>query len=131
MALSLKSQRFRLEREADWKRLESLLERYEKGRHAALTDDDVIAIPVLYRAALSSLSMARAISLDRSLIDYLESLSTRAYFCVYGTRATIGERLASFFLEAWPSAVRSLWRETLAAGALAALGVVAAFLLTL
>src|SRR5690242_9669091 len=131
MALSLKSQRFRLEREADWKRLESLLDRYEKGRRSSLSDDDVIAIPVLYRAALSSLSMARAISLDRSLIDYLESLSTRSYFCVYGTRAAFGERIAAFFLEAWPRAVRSLWRETLAAGGLTVIGAVAAFLLTL
>ncbi len=78
--LSLKSHRFRAEREADWLRLEALLKHLEAGRRKALSDDDVIALPVLYRATLSSLSMARAISLDRSLVAYLESLSTRAYF---------------------------------------------------
>lgn len=129
-ALALKSRRFRVEREADWKRLEALLDLYERGRRSAMSDDDVIAIPVLYRAVLSSLSMARAISLDRSLIDYLESLSTRAYFCVYGTRATIAERVAAFFSKEWPGAVRSLWPETLAAGALALIGATAAFVLT-
>jgi uncharacterized membrane protein SpoIIM required for sporulation len=128
-ALTLKSQRFRQEREADWKRLEGLLDRFERGRRSSLSDDEVMAIPVLYRAALSSLSMARAISLDKSLVEYLESLSARAYFCVYGTRATLSERVASFFVEDWPRTVQSLWRETLASGALMLLGVVVAFIL--
>ena len=55
----------------------------------AWTDEELLAIPVLYRATLSSLSVARATSLDHSLIDYLESLSTRAYFFVYGARAIL------------------------------------------
>jgi uncharacterized membrane protein SpoIIM required for sporulation len=129
MTVSLKSRQFRLEREADWRRLENLLNRFERGQRASLTDDEVIAIPVLYRATLSSLSMARAISLDKSLIDYLESLSARAYFCVYGARTTLWERLARFFVRDWPDAVRELWRETLAAAAMTVLGVVVAFLL--
>ena len=93
MSLTLKSQRFRAEREADWLRLEGLLKQLEAGRRAQLSDEDVIALPVLYRATLSSLSVARAISLDHSLIAYLESLCTRAYFFVYGSRATLGERV--------------------------------------
>src|SRR5215469_4699813 len=117
MALVLKSKRFREEREADWKRLESLLDRYERGRRSSLTDDEVIAIPVLYRATLSSLSMARAISLDKSLVDYLESLSTRAYFCVYSARTTVIERMARFFVKDWRESVQALWVETLVSAA--------------
>ncbi|MDB5493057.1 MAG: hypothetical protein JWP86_394, partial [Phenylobacterium sp.] len=60
---------------------------------------------------------------DQSLILYLESLCARAYFFVYGTRTRPLERLVRFFSSEWPAAVRSLWRETLAA---AAIGVVAA-----
>ena len=99
MSLSLKSHRFRAEREADWRRLEDLLDRVEKGSGASLTDDELLAMPVLYRAALSSLSVARAISLDQSLIDYLESLCTRAYFFVYGARTT-ADRAAGAVLRA-------------------------------
>src|SRR5580704_15509399 len=99
--LTLKSQRFRAEREADWLRLERLLQDLEAGHRKKLSDDDVIALPVLYRATLSSLSMARSISLDRNLVDYLESLSTRAYFFVYGARTTLGEQVAAFFLRDW------------------------------
>jgi uncharacterized membrane protein SpoIIM required for sporulation len=128
--LTLKSHRFRAEREAAWKELETLLDRFEKGRSSRLSDDDIIALPVLYRAALSSLSVARAISLDQNLIAYLESLSTRAYFCVYGTRARLGERVAGFFAYGWREAVRSLWIETLFSAGLTILGIVVAYVMT-
>lgn len=121
--LMLKSYRFRQEREADWRRLEALLARVESGSPAALSDEDLLAIPVLYRAALSSLSVARAISLDRALLDYLESLCARAYFLVYGARTSAWRRVARFLAEDWPRAARSLWRETAIAGALMLLGV--------
>jgi uncharacterized membrane protein SpoIIM required for sporulation len=129
--LILKSQRFRSEREGDWKRLESLLTLLEAGKRRALSVDDVIALPILYRATLSSLSVARSISLDKNLVDYLESLSTRAYFFVYGNRTTLAERLGNFFLRDWPLAVRLLWRETLVSAGLGILGAIVAFEVTL
>ncbi|HYE42579.1 MAG TPA: stage II sporulation protein M [Caulobacteraceae bacterium] len=128
--LRLKSQRFREERENDWRRLESLMDKVERRGARSLTDEEILAVPVLYRATLSGLSVARATSLDRGLIDYLETLSSRAYFFVYGARSTLPERLGSFLARDWPNAVRSLWRETLASVLLMALGaVVAAFLI--
>ena len=77
--LVLKSQRFREEREGDWRRLEKLLERLEQGGQQALSDDELISIPVLYRASLSSLSVARATSLNQALLDYLEGQIGRAH----------------------------------------------------
>lgn len=118
----LKSQRFRQEREADWRRLERLIGKAEKGGMADLSDEDILAAPVLYRSALSALSVARATSLDRGLIDYLETLCARAYFFVYGARETLWGQLAAFFREAWPRAVKGLWRETLASFALLVVG---------
>jgi uncharacterized membrane protein SpoIIM required for sporulation len=127
--LKLKSNRFRIEREADWRRLERLLERVERGMAKDLTPAELLEIPVLYRATLSSLSVARSISLDQSLIDYLESLGTRAYYVVYGARTGLWERAARFFAHDWPSAVRGVWRETLISLAIMILGTVAAFVL--
>jgi uncharacterized membrane protein SpoIIM required for sporulation len=127
--LQLKSQRFRAEREWDWRKLDGLLRRVESGSTAGLTDDELLAIPVLYRSALSSLSVARATALDHSLIDYLEGLSTRAYFFVYGARASVRERLVRFFTDTWPNAVKSIWRETLFAFAVAVAATVVAYLL--
>jgi uncharacterized membrane protein SpoIIM required for sporulation len=127
--LQLKSHRFRAEREADWRRLEALLSRVEKGGARKLNRDELVEMPVLYRQALSSLSVARAISLDQGLIDYLESLCTRAYFFIYGTRSRPLERLAGFFGREWPRAVQALWRETLVSALLMVAGAVGAFIL--
>lgn len=123
------SRTFREEREADWQRLEELLRRAEGGSLRALSDEDLLELPVLYRAALSSLSVARETSLDMALIAYLEGLCTRAYFFVYGVRTTFGRLLARFFAHAWPTAVRALWRETLAAAALMLAGILTGLLL--
>ena len=109
----LRSGRFREEREADWRRLEALLARADRGRVSTLSDAELLELPQLYRAALSSLSVARATALDASLIAYLESLATRSYFFVYGARTRPIERIAQFFRRDWPDAVRGLWRETL------------------
>lgn len=128
--LTMKSRRFRLEREDDWRRLEEILDLIEAGKRRELTDTEIIALPVLYRSALSSLSMARAISLDQSLISYLSTLATRAYFSVYGTRSSLLSRAARFITHDWPKAVFGLWRETAVAGLLLLAGVVAAFFLT-
>lgn len=127
--LQLKSHRFRAEREADWRRLETLLARVEKGGARKLSRDELVEMPVLYRQALSSLSVARAISLDRGLVAYLESLCTRAYFFVYGTRSRPLERLAGFFAHEWPRAVQGLWRETLVSALLGVVGTVGAYVL--
>src|SRR5258708_2305318 len=127
--LQLKSHRFRAEREADWRRLETLLSRVEKGGARKLSRDELVEMPVLYRQALSSLSMARAISLDQGLIGYLESLCTQAYFFVYGTRSRPLERIAGFFAYEWPQAVQGLWRETLASATLMIAGTIGAFIL--
>ncbi len=127
--LRLKSYRFRQEREADWLRLETLLARVEQRSAASLSDEDLLAIPILYRAALSSLSVARTISLDRGLLDYLESLCSRAYFLVYGARGSVWRRIGGFFARDWPDAAKALWRETLVAGALMLLGVSVGFML--
>jgi uncharacterized membrane protein SpoIIM required for sporulation len=129
--LELKSHRFRAEREGDWRRLETLLVKAQGGSLRRLTDGELLEIPLLYRAVMSSLSVARATSLDASLVAYLESLATRAYFFVYGTRTNPWRRLADFFARDWPAAVRSLWRETLAAAAILGLATVAGYLLVI
>lgn len=105
--------RFRAAHEADWARLEHLIALMEKKSIRRLSDDDLLALPALYRTTLSSLSVARDTSLDRALIGYLEQLCTRAYFQIYGVQTPAARQVANFFRHAWPEAVRALWRETL------------------
>jgi uncharacterized membrane protein SpoIIM required for sporulation len=126
------TQRFRglrAEREEEWRRLDELVRLCEKKSPRALSDDDLIELPILYRGALSSLSVARETSLDAELVAYLESLCARAYFFLYGVRTTPGGRLRQFFRTDWPAAVAGLWKETLVSALLLAVGTVAGFLL--
>ena len=125
----LRSLRFRHEREASWRHLEALLAQVEQRSARSLSDEDMVVFPALYRAALSSLSVARATSLDQALIDYLEALCTRAYFFVYGARTTLFGRIERFFAHDWPAAVRDLWRETLVSGFIMLAGVIVAYAL--
>ena len=118
---------FRSDREADWKAFEALLTRAEKRSPKALSEEELLSLPVLYRSALSSLSVARATSLDNALTGYLESLCLRGYLYLYGTRRGLGRRLADFFLHDWPAAIRDLWGETLASVGLMLVGLVAGF----
>ncbi|MFN4025149.1 MAG: stage II sporulation protein M [Hyphomonas sp.] len=112
----LKSYRFREERQADWQKLDLILTRAENGGVKRLSDEDMMALPRLYRQAVSSLSVARSISLDQNVIAYLESLCTRAYFFVYGARTTIGQRMMNFLRRDWPDCVRgSVWPALLSA----------------
>lgn len=123
------SRRFRAAREHEWRRLEEVLTQAEKRGVRKLEDEDLLALPILYRGALSSLSVARETSLDHELITYLEGLCARAYFFVYGVRTSAWKRLRDFFGHDWPAAVRGLWRETLAAVLLTLIGVAAGYLL--
>jgi hypothetical protein len=102
---TLKSSQFRKEREASWRELDALVARMERRSGVALEPSELMRLPTLYRAALSSLSVARAISLDRSLLAYLENLANRAYFQIYGPRASLGEVLGTFFARSWPAVV--------------------------
>lgn len=109
---------FRAEREADWQRLEAMLDLIEKKSPRRLSSEDLFELPRLYRSTLSALSIARETSLDGSMIAYLESLSTRAYFILYGCRDSFWKQLGGFFAQGWPAAVRGMAAEILIIAAL-------------
>lgn len=127
--VQLTSQKFRRDREATWRELERLVTKAERRGLGRLDSAELLRLPVLYRAAVSSLSVARAISLDRNLTRYLESLSSRAYFLVYGARASVAGGVAGFFLRRFPAAVRAARWHLLAAAVALALGTATAFAL--
>ncbi len=121
--------RFRTAHAADWQRLEQLVTRIEKTSLRRLSDEDLLALPRLYRTTLSSLAIARDTSLDVALLAYLEQLCARAYFHLYGVQTPAHRQAAHFFMRDWPLAVRSLWRETLFCLVLTALAAVLTYLL--
>jgi uncharacterized membrane protein SpoIIM required for sporulation len=126
----MKSVEFRREREATWNELEAIIAFADDKGLRALGADALARLPHLYRATLSSLSVARSISLDRALVDYLESLVGRAYFVVYGTRQHVTRQLADFFLWKLPATVRRAKWHILVSLLITVAGAVAAYSLT-
>jgi hypothetical protein len=105
--LTLPSAEFRKGRETAWRDLDALIARVEAKGVSALSAEELQRLPTLYRTAISSLSVARAIALDRNLILFLEALALRAYFIVYGPRVGVGESLRAFLRRGFPVAVRA------------------------
>jgi uncharacterized membrane protein SpoIIM required for sporulation len=113
---------FRAAHEADWRRLSDIVARAEQKSVKALADEELLALPLLYRQLLSSLSVAREASLDRALVTWLDQLAARSFLLIYGVRTGLGVRLRSFFARDLPRSVRAIWREVAVAALLLAVG---------
>jgi uncharacterized membrane protein SpoIIM required for sporulation len=128
--LVLKSREFRKGREEGWRALEDLVARVERRGVRSLSLDELQRLPILYRAALSSLSVSRTIALDRNLLLYLENLALRAYLAVYGPRVSPLEGLRAFFIHDLPAAVRAARWHILVVTLALLVGVAVGFILT-
>lgn len=103
---AIRSARFRAEREPGWRRLEALLNTVERGGARALSYDQALELASLYRQAINSLSVARAISMDKALLAYLDALCARAYLAVYAPQESLGGLLGRLLVFGIPQAVR-------------------------
>lgn len=128
-SIQLRSAEFRKGREEGWRKLEGLVERIEKNGVGSLNAKEAGELPLLYRAAMSSLSVARGIVLDRNLLLYLETLALRSYLAVYGPRSGMLENLRTFLTRDFPRYVRGLSRHLGIALIALAVGVLAGYLL--
>ncbi len=128
-AVPLRSREFRKERESGWRELDSLLAIVNSDGMKALSPEDLGRLPLLYRSALSSLSVARSIALDRALVRYLEDLSLRAFLAIYARPMSIGASLLDFLGRSLPRAVRAIGAEFFVMLAALAVGIFSGFLL--
>lgn len=126
----MKSAQFRREREMLWRELELVLDHIDRKGFSGLTPDQLVRLPTLYRTAVSSLSVARGISLDQNLLDYLENLAGRAYVLTYSSHRRPGEAVAAFASRRLPRIVRSHWRHFLLSVATMLAGVLTGSFLT-
>ena len=126
---ALRSDRFRQAREPDWRRLEAIVARLEAGRLSRLSDDDIVALPALYRTVASSLAIARETSLDQATLDWLETLVQRSWFVIYGPRISLWAWLEEFFSGGWSRAVRGIGRDIAIGVAIMVAGTIAGWLI--
>jgi uncharacterized membrane protein SpoIIM required for sporulation len=74
------------QREASWRELEYLIERFTGRRRQRPTADEILRLGELYRSACTDLMLADDHDLPRDMVAYLHSLVGRAHNVVY--RAT-------------------------------------------
>ncbi len=103
---AIRSARFRTEREASWRELETLLLRAERTGVAGLSYAEISRLSGHYRQAMNALSVARAISLDKALLAYLEALCARSYLLVYAPQEPLGGIFAGLMARGIPQAFR-------------------------
>lgn len=128
-AAALWSERFRREREADWRRLDKLVATVEARGLRALGPGALAHLPSLHRAALSALGVARAVCLDRNLLEYLEALTARSHLCLYAPREKLRHALLRFLRRGFPATVRAAAPQLLVTAGVLALGFAIAFAL--
>ncbi|MEO1549163.1 MAG: stage II sporulation protein M [Pseudomonadota bacterium] len=104
--IGLRSARFRAEREEGWRTLGELVGRVERRGAQSLSFREAQELATLYRQAMTSLSLARAISLDKSLLAFLESLCARAYLAVYAPQESLAGLVSRVYLRGIPQAAR-------------------------
>lgn len=125
----LRSARFRKDREPAWRRLEELVAQVESRGTASLNFTQAKDLATLYRQAMTSLSLARDISLDMALLSYLDQLCARAWLVVYAPQRSLVGLFSDLILRGIPQAVRRAVLP-LAVGFLAMiLGAIAGFVL--
>lgn len=99
--------RFILERKSNWKRLEELLLKTEGiAGLRGLPRAEVRELGELYRRAASDLAIARAETNDQKLVNYLNSLVTRAHGKIYRAEAQGIDLVWKFFSREFPRAFR-------------------------
>ncbi len=128
-ATLIRSARFRAEREAALRHLEALVAKAEKRGLKTLSFAEARDLATLYRQVTSSLAIAREISLDKALLDYLEALTARAYLTVYAPQERLGGLLHRFLTRGAPRAMRASWRFVALAFLALGLGMLAGYLL--
>lgn len=103
-------------RKAQWKRLESLIERV-RGFSATrelkeLSRDEVRQLGRDYRRTASDLAIARVESRDKRLISYLNNLVIRAHSVIYRSESHGTRSIIRFYVSDFPALFRQTFRYT-------------------
>lgn len=117
---------FRREREPEWNELDTLIARVLSSGLQTLSGAELRKMPVLYRRALTSLAVARKTALDRTLVEYLDALTARAYVAIYGSKRPRAFAFWNFFFERLPGNTLRLAPEIILATSLFVIGVIVA-----
>lgn len=107
------------ERREAWARLQELVDRAQKGRIGALSDDELHEMGALYRRASADLARAQtryaATFAGQELVRSLNALVLRAHAQIYSAPPAAPSRGLWFLLFGFPAAFRRHWKPILLA----------------
>ncbi|MFM5981610.1 MAG: stage II sporulation protein M [Sphaerospermopsis kisseleviana] len=94
-------------REENWQRLDSLLRRVEQKKLKSLKYGEIRELASLYRSVAADLARARTQEVGNTLIQSLQSLTTRAYTQIYqGSRKQEWQAALEFYRFGFPAVVQ-------------------------
>ncbi|MEH2150389.1 stage II sporulation protein M [Nostoc sp.] len=121
-------QRWIARRELNWQRLDALLRQIEKKGLKSLQAIEIRELASLYRSVAADLARARTQQIGNTLIQSLQSLTTRAYTQIYqGSRRQEWQAILEFYRWGLPSVVQKAFVYIAAATALFLLGALVAW----
>jgi uncharacterized membrane protein SpoIIM required for sporulation len=116
-------QRWIARREPNWQRLDALLKQLEKKGLKSLQAAQIRELASLYRSVAADLARARTQEISNTLIQSLQSLTTRGYTQIYqGSRRQEWQAILEFYRWGLPSVVQKTFAYIAAATALFLLG---------
>jgi uncharacterized membrane protein SpoIIM required for sporulation len=121
-------QRWIARREPNWQRLDALLKQVEKKGLKSLQASQIRELASLYRSVAADLARARTQQISNTLIQSLQSLTTRGYTQIYqGSRRQEWQAILEFYRWGLPSVVQKTFAYIAAATALFLLGALVAW----
>lgn len=106
-------------REANWKRLDTLLYTVEKKGIKALQASELRELSSLYRSISADLARAKTYQVGGTLIQDLQNLTARAYSQIYqGSTGQNWRAIFAFYRWGFPKVVQQTWRYTAVATAI-------------
>jgi uncharacterized membrane protein SpoIIM required for sporulation len=121
-------QRWIARREPNWQRLDALLKQIEKKGLKSLQAAEIRELASLYRSVAADLARARTQQTSNTLIQNLQSLTTRAYTQIYqGSRRQEWQAILEFYRWGLPSVVQKTFAYIAFATALFLLGALVAW----
>ncbi|MBD2384468.1 stage II sporulation protein M [Cylindrospermum sp. FACHB-282] len=121
-------QRWIARREINWQRLDTLLKQVEQKGLKSLQADKIRELASLYRSVAADLSRARTQQVGNTLIQSLQSLTSRAYTQIYhGSRRQEWLAVVEFYRWGLPNVVQQTFAYIATAIALFLLGALVAW----
>ncbi|QHG17970.1 stage II sporulation protein M [Nostoc sp. ATCC 53789] len=121
-------QRWIARREPNWQRLDALLKQIEKRGLKSLRAAEIRELASLYRSVAADLARARTQQIGNTLIQSLQSLTTRAYTQIYqGSRRQEWQAILEFYKWGLPDVVQKTFAYIAVATVLFLLGALVAW----